>query len=44
MRQIKRVTVEIVFDDGGKTRREERGPNVPATLLTALLRFLRFED
>lgn len=44
MRIVKRVTVAVVFDDGGKARREERGEIVPATLLAALLRFLGFED
>lgn len=37
------MTVAVVFDDGGKARREEPGANVPAILLAALLRFLGFE-
>lgn len=32
MRQAKRVTVGVVFDDGSKARREERGANVPTEL------------
>lgn len=44
LRQAKRVTVEVVFDDGSKARREERGANVPMALLAALLRFLAFEE